>query len=336
MNLIMNGFNETLTNVYDTIPARQIWLKKRILPAVIASILMTGCSTLQSPDGSEEVRNKLTQLQSDPELSSRAPVAIKAAEIAVAEAEMTTLDEQLSRHRVFIADHKVDIAAAQAQSRLLEDQRKLLKEEAANARLDSRTREAELARIDANSARNDADVARNEAYEARMETEVAQQETATAMDAAYMAKQQADAAQQQADDLQKQLADLNAKTTERGLIVTLGDVLFDSGRAELKGNVSSHLGKLAAFLNKYPDRTITVEGHTDNIGNDDNNFSLSQRRADAVRVFLINQGIDAGRVSSVGKGESYPVSSNESSSGRQMNRRVEVIIANNATAASLQ
>jgi outer membrane protein OmpA-like peptidoglycan-associated protein len=147
---------------------------------------------------------------------------------------------------------------------------------------------------------------------------------------AELAKADADAARRQAEELQKQLTDLNAKTTERGLIVTLGDVLFETGRAELKGGATANLGKLAAFLNQYPERNVIIEGHTDSVGSESYNQSLSERRADSVKAYLVGQGIAATRLTSVGKGESVPVASNDSTTGRQMNRRVEVIIANPA------
>jgi outer membrane protein OmpA-like peptidoglycan-associated protein len=121
---------------------------------------------------------------------------------------------------------------------------------------------------------------------------------------------------------------LNARETERGLVVTLGDVLFETARADLKGGAAGNLGKLAAFLVKYPDRNVVIEGHTDNVGGEDYNLGLSQRRAESVRSFLVTHGVSANRISASGKGEGSPVSDNDTATGRQQNRRVEVIIAN--------
>lgn len=277
-------------------------LKKLSMVAAVALLLTACASTPKAPEGSAAVRSKLTQLQSDPQLSSRAPVAINDAEQAVRAAEKPTENKGLSKHLVWIADHKVDTAAAQAQTRLLEDQRKNLSEQRETARLDARTLEADKAHMDANQARSEADQARLDA----------------------------EAAKRQSDDLQRQIADLNAKATDRGLVVTLGDLLFETGRAELKNNSANNLGKLSAFLNKYPDRTVIIEGHTDSVGAEDYNLGLSQRRADSVKSYLLNQGIAAGRIVATGKGEGFPVAGNESATGRQMNRRVEVIIANTA------
>jgi len=146
------------------------------------------------------------------------------------------------------------------------------------------------------------------------------------------AKLDAEAARKQAEDLQRQVAELNAKATDRGLVVTLGDVLFETGKAELKGGAAVNLAKLSAFLNQHPDRTVTIEGHTDSVGSDEYNQGLSQRRANSVQQFLVAQGIAASRLTAVGKGENFPVAGNDDNAGRQMNRRVEVIIANSVTA----
>ena len=111
-------------------------------------------------------------------------------------------------------------------------------------------------------------------------------------------------------------------------MVTLGDVLFDTGRANLKSGTSNHLDKLAEFLNAYPTRTALIEGHTDDVGSDAANMLLSQRRADTVKAFLVAQGIAGSRLNASGKGEGVPLASNATAEGRAQNRRVEVIIAN--------
>jgi outer membrane protein OmpA-like peptidoglycan-associated protein len=214
---------------------------------------------------------------------------------------------------VLIADKKVEIAAARAQSRLYEDQRRALKKESETVRLEARTREADRARTDATNARADAASARDEADLARQNTLSAQAES---------------------DALQLQIDELNARETDRGLVVTLGDLLFETGRADLKGGATSNLDKLALFLGEYPDRTVLIEGHTDNVGSDDQNMDLSNRRAYSVRSYLAGRGISADRLSSTGMGESAPIASNDTDTGRQQNRRVEIIISNAATASA--
>jgi outer membrane protein OmpA-like peptidoglycan-associated protein len=260
---------------------------RSMFATAMACIILAGCSSTPTrPEGANLARSNLIQLQSDPQLATRAPVAIKNAEIAVRTAEKPQADTEQGEHLVYIAERKIDIARALAQSRLLVDQRKMLSEQRESARLESRTREVDSARIDTL------------------------------------------AAQQQVGDLQQKILELNAKATERGLVVTLGDVLFDTNKAELKSDAASNLAKLAAFLNEYKDRSVLIEGHTDSTGTDGYNLALSQRRADAVRTWLVSQGVDRARLRASGMGERYPVAGNDSISGRQLNRRVEVVIEN--------
>jgi outer membrane protein OmpA-like peptidoglycan-associated protein len=346
------------------------------LTAVVFAALLSGCSSSpQRPEGADDARARLTRLQADPELASRAPVAIREAEAAVRAAETPQRDHAYAQHLVRIADRKVDTAWALAEGRLYEDRRVDLSAERERVRLDARTAEAdrarreadearlqaEAARIDRESARTQADIARSQAEAAMIEREAAAQQAEAARlereravaDAdtartqaeaarleqqrvaaeAAASREEAEAARRQAAELERQVAELNARETERGLLITLGDVLFETGRADLKGGATNNLARLATFLNEYDDRQVIIEGHTDNVGADDYNQQLSQRRAEAVKSFLQAHGIAASRISASGKGESQPVSSNDSSTGRQQNRRVEVIISNPSTAS---
>jgi outer membrane protein OmpA-like peptidoglycan-associated protein len=284
-----------------------------LVASAVGLMLLASCSTAPIvPPGASDARSKLTQLQSDPQLATRAPVAIKDAELAVGAAEKPQQDMELGKHLVFMADRKVDIAASVAQSQMLVDQRDMLNEEREAARLDSRTREIASARSDAASARLDANAA-------QMQTDVL--------------RKQAKAAQLRAEMMKQEIAELNAKPTDRGLVVTLGDLLFATNKSELQGGSARNLTRLAAFLDKYKDRSVIIEGFTDNTGTDVYNIGLSQRRADSVKAFLVSEGIVSSRLISSGKGEASPVAGNETASGRQQNRRVEVIIANEKSAS---
>ena len=275
------------------------------LTAAAATLLGACAAVPVQPSGAAEARAKLTRLQADPNLSGRAPAAIADAVTAVQLAEQPATDPALGAYRVYIAERRIDIASAQAQTRFLEDQRAQIVSQRQNMRLDARTREANTAQQEAAAAHEDAAVAN--------------------ANAAVLAAQAA--------ELQRRIEMLNVRVTDRGLVLTLGDVLFGTARSDMRSGATGHLDRLVDFLNRYPDRTVRIEGYTDSVGSADYNQELSQRRADSVRGYLRGQGIDAARLSTAGMGESNPVASNDSASGRQQNRRVEVIISNPAVAA---
>lgn len=278
----------------STVNQSGVKLTKTLVATAVAAALLSACATAPvQPDGAAQARYKLTQLQSDPNLATRAPAATKEADAAVRAAEQPEADKDLAAYRVYLADRKVEIAKAQAETSFAEDQRVQLSAQREKARLDARTHEADQARGE--------------------------------VDAAHAAAASSD---QQAAELQRQIDVLQAKPTDRGLVVTLGDVLFMTGRADLQAGAVGNLGRLVAFLDKYPDRTVAIEGYTDSVGSEASNQRLSERRADSVKSYLASQGIGSIRLSASGKGESDPVADNGSASGRQQNRRVEVIISN--------
>lgn len=254
------------------------FLPKPIVMVLSGALILTACaSSPKSPSGAVAARDRLTQLQNNPELAGRASIAIENADKAVRAAEKPVKDKALTNHLVHLATTEVEVAWAQATTRKLEADRKNIAERRDQERLESRDRELET--------------------------------------------------------LRREVAELNAKKTDRGLVVTLGDMLFETGKSQLKGNAFANLGRLSAFLTNNPDRSLTIEGHTDNVGSESSNEALSQRRAEAVRQYLVQQGISPGRLTAYGKGENFPVASNSTPSGRALNRRVEVIIANPAPTA---
>lgn len=124
-----------------------------------------------------------------------------------------------------------------------------------------------------------------------------------------------------------EMAKLEAQRTDRGLVATLGDIVFDTNGATLKPGAMNGIDRLTAFLKAHPERKVTIEGYTDSTGSEAYNEDLSQRRAESVREALIARGINPDRIRAVGRGESAPVASNNTSAGRQLNRRVEVVIS---------
>ena len=262
----------------------------------VSTLILVACTAApESPENSAAVRSKLTTLQNDAELASHARLEIREAEEAVkiAEIPIEESEKALGEHRVYMADRKVEIARANAATGLAEAQRAQLNEARGDARLEARTREADRAYAEVAIARG----AEAEARSAEA-------------------------------DMQRRLDELEAKETERGIVVTLGDVLFDTGSAELRSAAGDNLGKLASFLNQYPDRRVLIEGHTDNVGSPAFNKDLSQRRAGSVRQRLLKDGIASQRISVSGVGLERPIASNSTASGRQQNRRVEIIIEN--------
>ena len=134
--------------------------------------------------------------------------------------------------------------------------------------------------------------------------------------------------------VQKELKDLQAKQTDRGMVLTLGDVLFDTGRATLKPGAYTTIDRLAQVLNSSHASRVVIEGHTDSQGSDTMNQELSQQRAQSVESALLQRGVSGSQIRSVGKGESMPVAGNDTASGRQANRRVELIFSQDASVAS--
>jgi outer membrane protein OmpA-like peptidoglycan-associated protein len=195
--------------------------------------------------------------------------------------------------------------------------------QAQQATLAAQQSAAEQAKADADAA-----TARAEAERARAAREAAEAQT-------QQANQQAQSATQQTEQMRERLRQqlnqvLATKETARGLIVNMSDVLFDFNKYTLKQDAQVKLARVAGILLTYPDLKLQVEGYTDNIGSDEYNQKLSQQRADAVRDFLVVQGVQAGNITSTGYGKSQPVADNSTNAGRAQNRRVQLVVSGNA------
>jgi len=225
--------------------------------------------------------------------------------------------------------------ALAAQQRALAEQQRAREEEsrrlqaerdaqaAATARLDAERERAEAQRLkaEAEAARQTADAAR---LAAEQQAQQAQSQAEQARAAAEQSARERDAAREK---LREQLnVILETRETARGLIVNLSDVLFDTGSANLKPGAREKLARVSGILLSHPDLHIEVEGHTDSVGSDDYNQRLSERRAESVRAYLLQQNIPPQEVATAGFGEARPVATNGTAAGRQQNRRVELVV----------
>ncbi len=271
--------------------------------AVLATAVLAGCAAPAPNANLEAARASYLSASADPVVARSAPKELVRAQDELARGDAAFKDGKdaavvdhyayLAQQRARVAVETGRIARADQASIDAQSQRDRIV-------LASRTRDAEQAKLSADQARIDADVAR----------------------------QQALASQQRAGALEEQLADLKAKQTDRGMVLTLGDVLFDTGRATLKPGAMKTIDDLATFLAQHPERKVLIEGYTDSVGGEELNLDLSQRRADAVRDALTRRNVSFDRVQVHGLGERYPVASNDTGSGRQLNRRVEVVFSN--------
>lgn len=203
------------------------------------------------------------------------------------------------------------------------------------AALELKTAEDTLRKADAALEEDEDDDTINQlAYLAKQQVAVAE-ETAK-QKAAELAIANADAKRAQvqlqvrtaeADAAKQKLKELHAKQTERGMMITLGDVLFRTNKAKLESGGLRNVAKLADFLKQNQQYKVSIEGHTDSTGSTGFNQELSERRAEVVQLALIDMGVGSERIMAQGYGEGFPVANNSTAAGRQMNRRVEIIIS---------
>ena len=162
--------------------------------------------------------------------------------------------------------------------------------------------------------------------QAQEEAQQARALAASSATEAELAKREAELALEQADTLRRQLENLQLRQTESGVVVTLGDVLFETGETQLRPEAMESLVEVVDLLQSEPDKDIRIEGHTDSTGNAETNIRISQQRADAVLEALVSLGVEATRITSAGMGQDFPIASNDSEDGRAQNRRVDVIL----------
>lgn len=278
-------------------------MKSTVLPLVAALVLLAGCAgTPERVPELEDARARVQALTQDPLVQSAASRELAAARNALRQADTALAErepEARVQHLSYLAGRHADIGQARIQEARSREAVNEAEAERNRVLLAARSREAQVARQQAETARQDASVAQLSAAAQAEEAEAAR----------------------------RALAELQARPTERGMVLTLGDVLFDTNEASLKPGAMLAMDRLARFLETHADTRLIVEGHTDSTGSDAYNQELSQRRARAVADELVSRGIASSRFEVIGRGEGFPVAGNDTAAGRQQNRRVEIVFS---------
>jgi outer membrane protein OmpA-like peptidoglycan-associated protein len=276
-------------------------MNAKLVTAMGLALALSACASMPQPNAElENARAAVQTAEADPNVVKYAPLDLDRAKKDLGAAE----DAALHHHDAAVAQPAYlatqNARTAQAHAAAKADDARVAAGQSERDRimLAARTREAENAKASA----------------------------ANSQAVAAVALSERDQANEEAARAQAELEALKATPTPRGLVLTLGDVMFDTGRSELKSGGMRKIEQLARFLNEHPDRRVQIDGFTDSVGSDAYNEDLSQRRADAVKAALVSRNIDPARIGTEGYGKAYPVASNNDSGGRQLNRRVEVVI----------
>ena len=310
-----------------------------LTPAVLAMVtLLAACgSSPKSTSLLEQAHSDYRIVQNNPNVGRYAPLELKQAGDALALADVQA-NERASSEKIdqfaYLARQKIALVEEVAKQKMAEAEVRNAAQARDQIRLDQRTNEANAANIRAEHARqvamlaiNDATQAQADTARAKQQTQEARVDTASALADAANAERLAQEAQLRARALEAQLGELAAKKTERGMVITLGDVLFGTDLSRLTSEGEASAQKLAKILELNPERTVLIEGFTDSTGTAAYNQQLSERRALAVQNALRTLGVGRERVVIHGYGESYPVAANDSAQSRQLNRRVEIVLS---------
>lgn len=277
-------------------------------------------------------------------LNSRVVLSVAIAAILSACSAAPPRNESLETARIMVPQVEQSPRAGVAAMDIANARKSL---EAANRLAGAKGKKTDI-EYEANNAVTSAQIANEKILTAQANEEIAdgtaqrqavllqarEREAQRSADQASASAQRASASAQRVDSLEAQLADLKVQKTERGLVLTLGDVLFDTGQATLKSGAYATLDRLATALREKSERKVLIEGHTDNVGSDESNQGLSERRAQSVQSALMQRDVARSQVTALGKGENFPIASNDSADGRQSNRRVELIFTEDQTRAA--
>ena len=287
-------------------------------PIALAIVVFLGAcaSTPTSTTQLKSARNNYAAAQRNPDVSNYAALEMQQASVAMQQAN-TAADKGESLAKVdqlaYLAQQKIAITQEVVKQKSAEADAARTTRERDQLQLSQRTNEANQATANAQQAQAQAQMAQRDAAEAQRKADEARAATADAQNRAAL--------------LEGQLAELSAKKTERGMVITLGDVLFGSDKASLTAGGMRSAQKLADVLKQNPNRNVLVEGFTDSTGADGYNQQLSERRGMSVRDALLQMGIGSERISVRGYGEAYPVAANDTAASRQLNRRVEIVLS---------
>ncbi|MFZ6676549.1 OmpA family protein [Undibacterium sp. Tian12W] len=299
--------------------------KKIFAPIILmTAMLLSACSTAPKTTSMlDQARMDYQAAQNNPNVLTLAPLEMRQADIAMNEANKAAKENESTDkidRLAYIAKQKIGVA----QELTKQKQAEAAVADAAKARdqirLEQRTNEADRAKMQADQAKAQAD-------QARLAAQIAQGEASEAQRKAQEEQAKALEMQNRNAALESQLAELQTKVTVRGIIITLGDVLFGVDQAKLTPDGMRTVQKLATVLQNNPQRTVLIEGFTDNTGSQAHNQDLSERRAAAVRSALVLMGVSRDRVLTKGYGESYPAVENDTAQNRQLNRRVEIVLS---------
>jgi len=271
----------------------------------------------------------------------------EAVEAAAKEATETAEEARLMAVKQKAEDDAQAAAAAreaQARADAAAEAKRRADAEAARQQAEQAKAEAEKAKAEALAAAQEAARQKEEAEKAKAEALAQQQALAAEADKAKAAAAQSESLRQQAEQekaelrarlLQQLNSILATRDSARGLIANMSDVLFRSGSYELLPTARERLAKVSGIILAYPSLHLAVEGHTDSVGSDEYNQDLSERRAESVRDYFVQQGIVAGSIEARGFGKTEPIASNDTSEGRQQNRRVELVLSGDAIGSAL-
>ncbi|MHB8948769.1 MAG: OmpA family protein [Rhodoferax sp.] len=297
-------------------------MKKHYSTAIVLAIatLVGACSSgPRTTSLLDQTRSDYRMAQGNPQVATYAPLEMKQAGDAMAQANDAANDNDSAE--------KVDKLAYLAKQKIALTQ-EIAKQKAAEAQVANAGKERDQIRLQQRT--NEADQAKASAQQAQLAAQVAQGQAADALRSTQLAQVDAANAQARAAQFEAQLADLAAKKTARGMVITMGDVLFGTDLARLNAEGMRSAQKLADVLQQNPERTVLVEGFTDSTGAAAYNQTLSERRAAAVQSALLELGVARERIAIRGYGESYPVAANDTAQNRQLNRRVEIVLSDNS------